>query len=52
LLVTLVKNLPLLIFIAFAYYYFNPQTFGLDAAAKSLQLPVMEQIKNTMLITF
>lgn len=51
LLATLAKSLPLLIFIAFAYYYFDTETFVLDPAARSLQLPVMEQVKNTMLIT-
>jgi arginine:ornithine antiporter/lysine permease len=51
LLATLAKSLPLLIFIALAYYYFDPVTFTNEPAAESLQLPVMEQVKNTMLIT-
>lgn len=48
---TLAKSLPLLLFILFACYYFDPVTFAQDQAASTLAVPVSEQVRNTMLIT-
>ncbi|MEI8631239.1 amino acid permease [Vibrio sp. PP-XX7] len=48
---TLAKILPLMLFIGFAYWYFDPHTFSLDHAGESLKTPFIDQVKNTMLIT-
>ncbi|MDW6005310.1 basic amino acid/polyamine antiporter [Vibrio mangrovi] len=48
---TLAKSLPLLLFIALAYWYFDPQIFATNRTTQSLPTPFMEQVKNTMLIT-
>lgn len=48
---TLAKSLPLLLFVLFACYYFDPVTFNQDPAGSSLAVPVSEQVRNTMLIT-
>ncbi|SUI76417.1 basic amino acid/polyamine antiporter [Shewanella morhuae] len=48
---TLAKSLPLLLFVLFACYYFDPVTFAQDQAASTLAAPVSEQVRNTMLIT-
>ena len=48
---TLAKSLPLLLFVLFACYYFDPVTFAQDQAASTLAVPVSEQVRNTMLIT-
>lgn len=51
LLATLAKSLPLIAFIVFAYYAFDMQTFTADRAGETLNVPFMEQVKGTMLIT-
>lgn len=51
LLATLAKSLPLIAFIVFAYYAFDMQTFNADRAGTTLDVPFMEQVKGTMLIT-
>ncbi len=51
LLATLAKSLPLIAFIVFAYYAFDMQTFVADRAGETLNVPFMEQVKGTMLIT-
>lgn len=49
---TLAKSLPLLLFILFACYWFDPVTFAADQGGGStLAVPVSEQVRNTMLIT-
>lgn len=48
---TLAKSLPLLLFILFACYYFDPVTFAADQGGSTLAVPVSEQVRNTMLIT-
>jgi len=48
---TFAKIVPLIAFIIFAYCYFDPQTFSLDRAGSSLDMPFIEQVKGTMLIT-
>ena len=51
LLATLAKSLPLIAFIIFAYLTFDMQTFNADRAGTTLDVPFMEQVKGTMLIT-
>ena len=51
LLATLAKSLPLIAFIVFAYYAFDMQTFNADLVGTTLDVPFMEQVKGTMLIT-
>ncbi|MFK3917728.1 basic amino acid/polyamine antiporter [Psychrobacter sp. NPDC078370] len=51
LLATLAKSLPLIAFIVFAYYAFDMKTFNADRAGTTLDVPFMEQVKGTMLIT-
>jgi arginine:ornithine antiporter/lysine permease len=51
LLATLAKSIPLLIFIAVVWYYFDPATFHTDTQGQDLHQPFMEQVKGTMLIT-
>ena len=48
---TLAKSLPLLLFILFACYWFDPVTFVADQQGSTLATPVSEQVRNTMLIT-
>ncbi len=48
---TLAKSLPLLLFILFACYWFDPVTFAADQQGSTLATPVSEQVRNTMLIT-
>ncbi|MDO2948800.1 basic amino acid/polyamine antiporter [Aeromonas simiae] len=48
---TLAKSLPLLLFVAFACYWFDPVVFHAEPGGESLQQPVSEQVRNTMLIT-
>ncbi|AVV84435.1 arginine:ornithine antiporter [Shewanella putrefaciens] len=48
---TLAKSLPLLLFILFACYWFDPVTFAADQGGSTLAVPVSEQVRNTMLIT-
>ncbi|MDG6894919.1 basic amino acid/polyamine antiporter [Volucribacter amazonae] len=48
---TFVKVFPLILFIILALYYFSPPLFQQDWQGQSLQQPVMDQVKNTMLIT-
>lgn len=48
---TFVKVFPLVLFIILALYYFSPTQFQQDWQGQSLQQPVMDQVKNTMLIT-
>lgn len=51
LIATAVKVFPLVLFILLALWYFNPKTFSQDALGEVLNIPVIEQVKNTMLIT-
>lgn len=51
LLATLEKSLPLIAFIVFAFYAFDIETFNTDRAGMTLNVPFMDQVKNTMLIT-
>ena len=51
LLATLAKSLPLIAFIVFAFYAFDIETFNTDRAGMTLNVPFMDQVKNTMLIT-
>nr|WP_314741598.1 basic amino acid/polyamine antiporter [uncultured Haemophilus sp.] len=51
LIATIVKVLPLIIFIALAIAFFSPTQFMQDFHSESLQTPLLDQIKNTMLIT-
>ena len=51
LIATLVKIFPLILFIALACWYFNGGTFRADWHGTSLNTPIGEQVKNTMLIT-
>ncbi|TNJ15152.1 arginine:ornithine antiporter, partial [Aeromonas sobria] len=48
---TLAKSLPLLLFILFACFWFDPVTFAADQQGSTLAVPVSEQVRNTMLIT-
>ena len=51
LIATIVKVLPLILFIACAIWAFSPQQFMHDFSGEKLNLPLLEQIKSTMLIT-
>ncbi|MBF0784282.1 amino acid permease [Muribacter muris] len=51
LIATIVKTLPLFLFIGLAVWYFSPDQFSQDFAGESLNRPVLDQIKSTMLIT-
>ncbi len=51
LLATLAKSLPLIAFIVFAFYAFDIETFNTDRAGTTLNVPFMDQVKDTMLIT-
>lgn len=48
---TFVKVFPLVLFIGLAAWYFSPTTFQADFKGSALQSPVIDQVKNTMLIT-
>lgn len=48
---TVVKVFPLLLFIVLALWYFSPTTFSQDMQGSSLNNSVIDQVKNTMLIT-
>ena len=51
LIATIVKVLPLIIFIVLAIIFFSPTQFMQDFHGESLQMPLLDQIKSTMLIT-
>ncbi|AUI65440.1 MULTISPECIES: basic amino acid/polyamine antiporter [Glaesserella] len=51
LIATIVKTLPLFLFIGLAVYYFSPEKFMQDFNGKSLNTPLLDQVKGTMLIT-
>lgn len=51
LLATLAKSIPLVLFIAFACYYFKADSFTQDIRGVELKLPFIDQVKGTMLIT-
>ena len=51
LIATIVKILPLFLFIGLAVYHFSPEQFSQDFTGKSLETPLLEQVKSTMLIT-
>lgn len=51
LIATIVKVLPLILFIVLAVAFFSPEQFMQDFHGESLQTPLLDQIKNTMLIT-
>ena len=51
LIATIVKVLPLIIFIVLAIIFFSPTQFMQDFHGESLQIPLLDQIKSTMLIT-
>jgi len=51
LIATIVKVLPLIIFIVLAITFFSPTQFMQDFHRESLQMPLLDQIKSTMLIT-
>ena len=51
LIATIVKTLPLFLFIGLAVYHFSPEQFSQDFTGKSLETPLLEQVKSTMLIT-
>lgn len=48
---TIVKTLPLILFIALTLWYFSPSQFSTDFHGESLQTPLIDQVKGTMLIT-
>ena len=48
---TIAKVIPLLLFIGFAYAYFDPTVFKANQNNVSVQTDFIEQVKNTMLIT-
>ena len=48
---TIVKTLPLILFIALTLWYFSPSQFLADFHGESLQTPLIDQVKGTMLIT-
>ena len=48
---TVVKVFPLILFIVLALWYFSPTTFSQDMQGSSLNNSVIDQVKNTMLIT-
>lgn len=51
LIATIVKVLPLIIFILVAIYFFSFDEFKYDFSGETLNSPLIDQIKNTMLIT-
>ena len=51
LIATIVKVLPLIIFIVLAIIFFSPTQFMQDFHGENLQMPLLDQIKSTMLIT-
>ena len=51
LIATIVKVLPLIVFIALAIIFFSPTQFMQDFHGESLQMSLLDQIKSTMLIT-
>ena len=51
LIATIVKVLPLIIFIVLAITFFSPTQFMQDFHGESLQMSLLDQIKSTMLIT-
>ncbi|MGX2957237.1 basic amino acid/polyamine antiporter [Ursidibacter arcticus] len=51
LIATIVKTLPLFLFIGLTIWYFSPTQFAHDFDGASLQQPLLEQVKGTMLIT-
>ncbi|MDD6910254.1 amino acid permease [Actinobacillus minor] len=51
LIATIVKVLPLIIFILVAIYFFSFDEFKHDFSGETLNSPLIEQVKNTMLIT-
>ncbi|WP_288346233.1 basic amino acid/polyamine antiporter [uncultured Haemophilus sp.] len=51
LIATIVKVLPLIIFIVLAIMFFSSTQFMQDFHGESLQMPLLDQIKSTMLIT-
>ncbi|MCK3655680.1 arginine:ornithine antiporter [Pasteurellaceae bacterium Macca] len=51
LIATIVKTLPLFLFIGLAVWYFSPSQFDHDFHGESLNTPLLSQIKSTMLIT-
>ena len=51
LIATIVKVLPLIVFIVLAIIFFSPTQFMQDFHGESLQMPLLDQIKSTMLIT-
>lgn len=48
---TFVKVFPLVLFIGLAIWFFKGETFSQDLKATALENSVMDQVKNTMLIT-
>ena len=51
LIATILKVLPLIIFIVLAIIFFSSTQFMQDFHGESLQMPLLDQIKSTMLIT-
>ena len=51
LIATIVKVLPLIIFIVLAIIFFSPTQFMQDFHGENLQMPFLDQIKSTLLIT-
>ncbi|AAP95503.1 arginine:ornithine antiporter [[Haemophilus] ducreyi] len=51
LIATIVKTLPLLLFIALAIWFFSPTQFLADFSGQKLATNTLSQVKNTMLIT-
>ena len=51
LIATIVKVLPLIVFIALAIIFFSPTQFMQDFHGERLQMPLLDQIKSTMLVT-
>lgn len=48
---TIVKTLPLFLFIGLTVWYFSPEQFAHDFSGESLNTPILDQVKSTMLIT-
>lgn len=48
---TIAKIIPLLLFIGFAYAYFDPVVFKANQNSVSVKTDFIDQVKNTMLIT-
>lgn len=51
LIATIVKTLPLFLFIVLTLWYFSPSQFAQDFSGESLNTPILDQVKSTMLIT-